>query len=390
MCLLARLLAEFRPRTTQEGFSHAGSAMAKRFTDGEIWKKPWFRSLTPAEKSAWFYIKDNCDSVGVWTADYGLAEFQIGGTLNWEEFPRKTNGNIEVLDDDKWLVTDFVEFQYGALSKASKPHQYYIRLLEKHGLDDRYIMHDSSPSHKAIRQRITQRKRDEVFLLAEFACQYCGQRFSAQELTIDHLIPIALGGTNDDENLVAACLSCNSRKGDRNPHEWINDNVPQKLLNGLLTRLHTLSKKLDSLKEKEKDKDKEREKEKDKEKEVAKNFEIFYAAYPRKKSRKDAEKAFRSLAPDESLMARMLAAINEQSREKNTKESFGLFAADWKYPATWLRSESWQDEVLSDDEIRRTAAKDRRSNTNGRTHTPSESEYRILAEKHLGAGQGAE
>ncbi len=46
-----------------------------------------------------------------------------------------------------------------------------------------------------------------------FCCVYC--RASAKRgavLTIDHVLPCELGGTNDHSNLVTACLSCNSAK----------------------------------------------------------------------------------------------------------------------------------------------------------------------------------
>jgi 5-methylcytosine-specific restriction endonuclease McrA len=48
-------------------------------------------------------------------------------------------------------------------------------------------------------------------------CQYCGR--TDQTLTVDHIIPRARGGNDAWENLVAACVGCNNRKGDRTPHE---------------------------------------------------------------------------------------------------------------------------------------------------------------------------
>ena len=48
-------------------------------------------------------------------------------------------------------------------------------------------------------------------------CQYCGK--SEVTLTVDHIVPKARGGTETWENLVAACVQCNNRKGDRTPHE---------------------------------------------------------------------------------------------------------------------------------------------------------------------------
>jgi 5-methylcytosine-specific restriction endonuclease McrA len=50
-------------------------------------------------------------------------------------------------------------------------------------------------------------------------CQYCGQRFSTQELTIDHVVPRRLGGGNSWQNLVCCCVACNSKKGGHTPKQ---------------------------------------------------------------------------------------------------------------------------------------------------------------------------
>ena len=48
-------------------------------------------------------------------------------------------------------------------------------------------------------------------------CQYCGR--TEGHMTVDHVIPRSLGGTESWENLVCACSSCNNIKGDRTPNE---------------------------------------------------------------------------------------------------------------------------------------------------------------------------
>lgn len=48
-------------------------------------------------------------------------------------------------------------------------------------------------------------------------CQYCGKK--THEMTIDHIIPRSRGGGDSWENLVAACVRCNNRKGSRTPEE---------------------------------------------------------------------------------------------------------------------------------------------------------------------------
>jgi len=51
-------------------------------------------------------------------------------------------------------------------------------------------------------------------------CRYCSKDLSEEVTTIDHMIPLSRGGTNWPSNLVPACASCNSRKGDKTYFEF--------------------------------------------------------------------------------------------------------------------------------------------------------------------------
>ncbi len=62
-------------------------------------------------------------------------------------------------------------------------------------------------------------RRDlRIFQRDKFRCVYCGYTGKTFEtwryLTIDHLNPRASGGTEDDGNLVTACMDCNTIKKD--------------------------------------------------------------------------------------------------------------------------------------------------------------------------------
>ena len=54
--------------------------------------------------------------------------------------------------------------------------------------------------------------RFNLFLRDEFCCQYCGAK---GDLTFDHVVPRASGGVTSWENVVAACSSCNLKKGSK-------------------------------------------------------------------------------------------------------------------------------------------------------------------------------
>ncbi|MDE3023028.1 MAG: HNH endonuclease [Pseudomonadota bacterium] len=60
--------------------------------------------------------------------------------------------------------------------------------------------------------------RRSVFLRDGFACQYCGNKFDSEELTFDHVVPRSLGGQTIWENIVTACVACNSAKQNQAPN----------------------------------------------------------------------------------------------------------------------------------------------------------------------------
>jgi 5-methylcytosine-specific restriction endonuclease McrA len=64
------------------------------------------------------------------------------------------------------------------------------------------------------RRKIT---RKAVLARDSWTCQYCGK--SKPGLTVDHVIPRSRGGESIWENIVAACASCNRRKGNHLPRE---------------------------------------------------------------------------------------------------------------------------------------------------------------------------
>lgn len=50
-------------------------------------------------------------------------------------------------------------------------------------------------------------------------CAYCGKRYKINELSRDHILPKAQGGTNIWTNVVTSCLDCNAYKGNRTPEQ---------------------------------------------------------------------------------------------------------------------------------------------------------------------------
>lgn len=64
------------------------------------------------------------------------------------------------------------------------------------------------------RKPFSNKHRFDILKRDSFTCQYCGASPPDVRLHVDHVIPVALGGTNHDANLVTACQACNSGKRD--------------------------------------------------------------------------------------------------------------------------------------------------------------------------------
>ena len=85
--------------------------------------------------------------------------------------------------------------------------------------------HFHFPSVIVLKKYIRKRKvrmsatRKNIYWRDKYTCQYCGEKQSYGNLTLDHVIPKSRGGLGGWENLVSACMTCNQKKGSRTPSE---------------------------------------------------------------------------------------------------------------------------------------------------------------------------
>jgi hypothetical protein len=93
---------------------------------------------------------------------------------------------------------------------------------------------------------------------------------------------------------------------------------------------------------KEKDKEKEKINNKVSKETYMREFDVFWAAYPRHTGKQDAYKAFVKLKPDEALMQAILSGIERQKQSAQWTKDGGQFIP---HPATWLNGCRWEDEL---------------------------------------------
>src|SRR5262249_35183563 len=101
---------------------------------------------------------------------------------------------------ESWIVLDTPDLEPGWLGTRPQP----VRIEAIPTAGRRRRSRTISPS-----------LRFEVFRRDGSTCQYCGRRAPHVVLHVDHVKAVAIGGTNDPDNLIAACSVCNIGKGAR-------------------------------------------------------------------------------------------------------------------------------------------------------------------------------
>lgn len=71
------------------------------------------------------------------------------------------------------------------------------------------------------------------------------------------------------------------------------------------------------------------------------HFEAFWSAYPKKRAKDKALRAWRRLNPDEALCRTMAAALEHAKASREWQKEGGAYIP---YPATWINGRRWEDE----------------------------------------------
>jgi hypothetical protein len=91
--------------------------------------------------------------------------------------------------------------------------------------DDPHFLDESNKAWVRKAQRsISGFTQQKIWTRDGYQCMFCGRRMGEVQLTIDHFIPLELGGKNDETNYVSACRRCNKDKGNIPPREYCGVN----------------------------------------------------------------------------------------------------------------------------------------------------------------------
>lgn len=125
---------------------------------------------------------------------------------------------IEIDLDDKLLAA----LQTLAVDDHRATEDYIMLVLHRHCFGQGFIgapytaddLERLRARKSKTRDLLTAKQRNQIFERDEGKCRYCqGQILYDEPWHIDHITPVAKGGTNDPENLTLSCVACNLKKG---------------------------------------------------------------------------------------------------------------------------------------------------------------------------------
>lgn len=131
-----------------------------------------------------------------------------GRALNWISW--QDAACLYARDAVAWTLGEPCITLYGGLSRET-------------GLQSRMDLHPIIAGRSHVRASAVDPTpaltNTALFARDQSLCLYCGRHFSRQLLTRDHVDPLSQGGLDIWENVVSACVHCNSRKGGRTPQQ---------------------------------------------------------------------------------------------------------------------------------------------------------------------------
>jgi len=86
--------------------------LPKRFTDTDKWMDGWFYGLSPIDKLIWLYALDACNHTGVWKINIPMMSGMVGTKITVDQIEKALTDRIIKIDDDKYFIPKFLQFQY--------------------------------------------------------------------------------------------------------------------------------------------------------------------------------------------------------------------------------------------------------------------------------------
>lgn len=76
--------------------------------------------------------------------------------------------------------------------------------------------------NKDKRRSFSKAERKIIYDRSDGHCALCGQQLSLENMTLDHIVPVSMGGKDDLDNLQVSCYACNQFKSNILPDDFMD------------------------------------------------------------------------------------------------------------------------------------------------------------------------
>jgi 5-methylcytosine-specific restriction endonuclease McrA len=110
----------------------------------------------------------------------------------------------------KVYIRDYKRTNEAYQEKKRESYREYMRLHPEKSAE---YFHNRRARELQASGSFTSREWKKLCKHYNYTCLRCGRREPQIKLTVDHVIPLSVGGTNSIDNIQPLCQSCNSSKG---------------------------------------------------------------------------------------------------------------------------------------------------------------------------------
>jgi hypothetical protein len=111
--------------------------MAKRFTDSDKWRDPWFSELKGDKQLFFLFVLDTCDCAGIWKEQLKYFEFLTGIKITAKDIETHFSSKIIGIGERIYFVPKFIYFQYGELRPdKNAAHRGVVKSLVYNGVTE--------------------------------------------------------------------------------------------------------------------------------------------------------------------------------------------------------------------------------------------------------------
>jgi hypothetical protein len=108
--------------------------MAKRLRDTARRKLPSYQKLSFKAKGVLSFLEDNCESNGLWPANFELASAELGVKFDEDFLATELSDRVWRVDEDRYFIKTFFEEQYGDAKDTFNAKRAAIATLEQIGV----------------------------------------------------------------------------------------------------------------------------------------------------------------------------------------------------------------------------------------------------------------